>query len=178
MAEEVTIARPYAEALYRLARERKAFAEWSQMLQFAAAVAADAKMRELIGNPKLTAPELERLFVSVCDKHLDAEGKNLVAVLVENGRLSLLPQIHTLFERLRAEQEGVLEAEIAAAFPLSEAQQKDLINRLESRFKRKVTARVVVDPELIGGVKIVAGDVVIDASVQGRLQDMASTLKH
>jgi F-type H+-transporting ATPase subunit delta len=177
MAEQITVARPYAEAVYSLAQQGGAFDKWSQMLVFAAAVAADGQMRDLIGNPKLTVPDQERAFLAVCDKALDDQAKNLVHLLVENRRLPLLPAISEAYEQLKAEHEGVLEAEIISAYPLSDAQKQEVVTHLESRFKRKTDATVTVDPELIGGVRIVVGDVVIDASVRGQLQNMAFTLK-
>ena len=177
MAEQITIARPYAEAIFRLAKQANAFADWSRMLEFAASVANDEQMHGLIGNPKLSSDQLESLFLSVCGEQLNAEGKNLIKLLVENGRLPLLPQIFEAFEKLKAEQEGVLDANIASAFPLTDVQLKELVAVLEGRFARKLHASVVVDPELIGGVKVEIGDEVFDASVRGKLQTMAFTLK-
>lgn len=177
MAEVTTIARPYAEAIYRIAEQGGALDQWSQMLEFAAAVMADPQMQSLIGNPKLTAEQQKDVFLAVCDKKLDGQGVNMVSLLVENGRLTLLPVIQDLFEQLRALHGGVMETEIVSAYPLSDAEKEDLVRRLESKYKRKVEAKVTLDPELIGGIRIVAGDVVIDASVRGQLQNMAFTLK-
>lgn len=177
MAETVTVARPYAEALYRLASQNKALPEWSRMLEFAAAVASDATMSDVIANPKFTRAEVERVFFAVTDKQLTAEGENLIRLLLENGRLALLPVIAEQFEKLKAEQSGTIEAEMVSAYPVSQAQVNEMVGLLEKRFARKVTAHVSVDPELIGGVKIIAGDVVIDASVRGQLQNMAFALK-
>lgn len=175
--EIVTIARPYAEALYRLASQKAAVTEWSRMLDGAAAVASDAAMSDAIANPKFTRANVEQIFLAVMDKELNEEGKNLIRLLLENGRLALLPVIAEQFEKLRAEQSGQIEADIASAFPLSDEQVKEMVGLLERRFARKVTAHVSVDPELIGGVKINAGDVVIDASVRGQLHNMAFALK-
>lgn len=175
--ETVTIARPYAEALYRLANQKAALSEWSQMLEAASAVASDATMSGAIANPKFTRANVEQVFLAVMDKALSEEGKNLIRLLLQNGRLALLPIIAAQFEKLKAEQSGMLEADIASAFPLTDVQVKEMVGMLERRFARKVTAQVSVDPELIGGVKINAGDVVIDASVRGQLQNMAFALK-
>ncbi len=175
--ETVTIARPYAEALYSLASQKAALAEWSQMLETASAVARDATMSDAIANPKFTRANVEQVFFAVMDKALSEEGKNLIRLLLQNDRLALLPIIAAQFEKLKAEQSGMLEADIASAFPLSDEQVKEMVGLLERRFARKVTAQVSVDPELIGGVKINAGDVVIDASVRGQLQNMAFALK-
>jgi F-type H+-transporting ATPase subunit delta len=177
MAEVTTIARPYAEAVYRIAEQASELDKWSQMLEYAATVVADPQMQAVIGNPKLTVEQQKRLFLAVCDEALDEHATNLVHVLVENRRLPLLPAIREQFEELKALHGGVIEAEIASAFPLSDAEKQDLLGRLESKFQRKVVASVSLDPELIGGIRIVAGDVVIDASVRGQLQNMAFTLK-
>ena len=177
MAEAVTIARPYAVAVYRLAKEKKALARWSEMLALATAIASDAQMRALDDDPNVTAEQVEKVFLAVAGDKLDAAGVNLVKLLVENGRLCLLPDIARLFEELKAEDEGVVEAVITAAAKPDDTQVKTLVAQLEARFKQKVVANVNVDPEIIGGVKIVVGDTVIDASVRGRLQEMAYTLK-
>ncbi|MDP2827340.1 MAG: F0F1 ATP synthase subunit delta [Sulfuricellaceae bacterium] len=177
MAETVTIARPYAEALYRLAIQGKTLKEWSSTLEALAAVAGDASMREAIANPKFTHSNIEQVFFGVLGEQLDEHGKNLVRLLLENGRLAVLPVIAEQFEKLKAEQSGELDAEIDSAFPLTDEQVKEMVGLLEKRFGRKVMAQVKVDPELIGGVKINAGDVVIDASVRGQLHNMAFALK-
>ncbi len=177
MAEAVTIARPYAVAAFRLAKENNALAAWSDMLGFAAAVAADAQMRAYIDDPKVASGDLERVFLSVCGGKLNAPGTNLVKLLVEYGRMSILPDIASAFEDLKAEDEGVLEAEITAATQPSDTEVKTLVKKLQAKFGKKIEASVKVDPEIIGGIKIVVGDTVIDASVRGQLQELAYTLK-
>ncbi|MCB5190965.1 F0F1 ATP synthase subunit delta [Methylobacillus arboreus] len=177
MAEAITIARPYAVAVYCLAKEKNALADWSQLLEFAAAVAADEQMRAFIDNPKVDAADLERVFLSVAGDKLNEAGVNLVKLLVEYGRLSILPEIAAAFEDLKAQEEGVLEAEITAATKPSDAEFAAIVKRLETKFGKKVEASVKVDPEIIGGIKIVVGDTVIDASVRGQLQELAYTLK-
>lgn len=177
MAEAVTIARPYAVAVYRLAKEMNALARWSEMLELATAIVSDAQMCALDDDPNVPAEQVEKVFLAVAGDKLDATGVNLVRLLVEYGRLSLLPEIARLFEELKAQDEGVVEAVITAAAQPDAAQVKMLVAQLEARFKQKVVANVNVDPEIIGGVKIVVGDTVIDASVRGRLQEMAYTLK-
>lgn len=177
MAEEITVARPYAEAVFQLAEAGNALDRWSETLGFVAAVAADPLMGKIIGNPKLTLAEQERAFFAVSESRLDEQGKNLMRLLLENRRLLLLPAIAALFEGFKAAHGGTLEAEIASAFPLSELEVKDIVERLVAKYKRQVQASVTVDPELIGGVRIAVGDVVIDASVRGQLQKMAFALK-
>lgn len=176
MAELSTIARPYAVAAYKLGKEKKALATWSEMLALAAAVAANDQMKNLIDDPKLDAAELEAVFLKVCGDKLNEQGQNLIKILVEYGRLSLLPAIAEAFEALKAQDEGTLDAQIIAAAKLTAAQSKDLVKRLEAKFGKKIEATVSVDPEIIGGIKIIVGDTVIDASVQGQLQNLAYTL--
>ncbi len=176
MAEISTIARPYAVAAYKLGCEQKSLAKWSQMLGFAAAVASDLKMRQFIEDPKVVSGDLQSTFLQVCGNELDAQGQNLIKVLVEYGRLSLLPAIYEAFEVLKAQNEGTLDAHIIAAAKPSAAEVKDLTKRLELKFGKKIEANVSVDSELIGGIKIIVGDTVIDASVKGQLQNLAYTL--
>lgn len=176
MAEISTIARPYAVAAYKLGREQKSLAKWSEMLNFATAVASDAQMQAFIQDPQVVNSELQATFLKVCGDELDEQGQNLIKVLVEYGRMSILPAITEAFEELKALDEGTLEAQIIAAAKPSAAEVKDLVKRLEAKFGKKIEANVSVDSELIGGIKIIVGDTVIDASIKGQLQNLAYTL--
>ena len=176
MAEISTIARPYAVAAYKLGKEQNALTKWSEMLGFATQVANDAQMQAYINDPKIVASDLQATFLKVCGDKLNLNAQNLIKVLVEYGRMSLLPAITTAFEELKAQDEGVLEASIIAAAKPSDAEVKDLLKRLEAKFGKKVEAKVSVDAELIGGMKIIVGDTVIDASVKGQLQNLAYAL--
>jgi len=176
MAEISTIARPYAVAAFNLGKEQNALAKWSEMLGFAAAVASDVQMQAYIQDPKVISSELQTAFLKVCGDKLNENGQNLIKVLVEYGRMSVLPAISSAFEELKAQDEGTLDAQIIAAAKPSDAEIKDLVKRLESKFGKKIEASVSVDPELIGGIKIIVGDTVIDASVKGQLQNLAYTL--
>ena len=176
MAEISTIARPYAVAAYKLGREQKALTKWSEMLGFASAVASDAQMQAYIQDPKVVSSELQATFLKVCGDKLNEQGQNLIKVLVEYGRMSILPAITDAFEELKALDEGTLDAQIIAAAKPSAAEVKDLVKRLEYKFGKKIEANVSVDSELIGGIKIIVGDTVIDASVKGQLQNLAYAL--
>ena len=178
MAELVTIARPYAEAVFRTALETKALTVWSERLSLLSAIAGDDLMRSCIGNPELSAAQKSALFKSLVGRTVDAGEANLIDVLAANERLSALPEIAGLFEALRSAQEGVKEATIYSAFPLDEAQRKALVGDLEVRFKTRLTAEVVVDQSLIGGVKIVVGDQVLDTSVRGKLESLRLALNN
>ena len=177
MAEQITVARPYAEAVFALAREKNALAAWAEMLRVAAGVAGDARMRDALDNPKLSAEAKESLFLSVCGDKLDADGRRFVRVLLESGRFGLLPEIRELFDALKDDADGVARAHISSAFAIDEAQLARLRTALEKRFGKKIEATVTVDPDLIGGARIVVGDTVIDASVQAELQSMKNQLR-
>ena len=177
MAENVTIARPYADAAFELARGAGALGPWSEVLDRLASVAADSEMLALFNDPKFSGEQLNKLMLEVAGD-LSAEQQNFIRVLVEGERLQVLPEIRDLFVALKNEHEGVLEAKIASAFPLDDAALASLKADLEARFKTKLEVSVSIDPELIGGVRIAIGDEVIDASVRGKLANMAAALKN
>ena len=176
MAEISTIARPYAVAAYKLGKETKSLAKWSEMLAFAAAVANDAQMQAYVQDPKVVASDLQTTFLKVCGDKLNEQGQNLIRVLVEYNRMSILPAIASAFEALKAQDEGTLDAQIIAASKPTGAEINDLLKRLEAKFGKKIEADVTIDAELIGGFKIIVGDTVIDSSVKGQLQNLAYTL--
>jgi len=178
MAEAVTIARPYAEAAFAFADAGGALAKWAQALDAMAQLVAHPEMHAAIGNPRLTDEQLYGLFASLCGDGLTAEMQNFVHVLIENGRLTLAPEIRDLFLELKNEREGVVDAVVESALPLDAAQTAALVADLERRFKRKVKPRVTVNQELIGGVRVQVGDEVIDSSVRGQLATMASALRN
>ncbi len=177
MAEMITIARPYAEAVFKLAVEKKAAPHWSGMLELMAAVSSDPDMANLVGNPKVDRAQLAEIFESVCESALDEDARQLVRLLVENHRIAALPAIQAQFETLRHQHEGILDAQISTAFGMSAAELDALVNGLEKRFGRKIRAEVTVDTSLIGGVKVTVGDLVIDGSVRARIDQMAVAIK-
>ena len=177
MAELTTIARPYAEAAFSIARDQNALPVWSQMLKLASSVVGDARVADALDNPKLDAAAKESLLLSICGDGLNAEGRNFVRLLVEADRIALMPAIASLFQALKDEADGVAKATIESAFELSPEDLADLTIALERRFKRKVEASVVVNPELIGGARITVGDNVIDGTVQERLRAMTVQLR-
>ncbi len=177
MAEPSTIARPYAEAAFRLANAQGKLAEWSTALANLAAVAADARVRGAVGDPNLPAAKVAGLIIAILAGKLSGEAENFVRVLAENGRLGVVTEIRTHFEALKNEREGAVEAEVHTAFEMDPAQLADLVSRLEKKTGRKVKARVSVDKSLIGGVKLVIGDKVIDGSVRAQLSALENALK-
>ncbi|WP_227815217.1 F0F1 ATP synthase subunit delta [Nitrogeniibacter aestuarii] len=177
MAENVTIARPYAEAAFKQADGAGALGPWSEAIERMALAASDPQMMDLINDPKLGEDKLADLFVGVVGD-LDDTQKNFVRVLVENERLQVLPEIRDLFVELKNEREGTLDADIESAFELDDATLNTLTQTLEAKFKTKLNVSVSVNPELIGGVTVTVGDDVIDASVRGKLANMAAALKN
>ena len=176
MAETITIARPYAEAAFKLAREKNQLEAWSKMMGLLDLVVRDAAVARCIRDPNVSDEQLQGLILGVCGEQLDGAGRNFVQVLQHNNRLSLLPEIRAMFDALRLEHEGVLEAEIHSAFAMDDAQVAQLVKKLENKYQRKVRAQVSVDAKLIGGIKIVVGDKVVDATVRGRLDAMSAAL--
>ncbi|WP_151632309.1 F0F1 ATP synthase subunit delta [Noviherbaspirillum aerium] len=171
MAELATIARPYAEALFRVAKSGN-LAAWSDVVSEMAAVAALPDVKTFAANPKLTDTQIVDTFLSLLKTNVSPEAKNFVAMLVENGRLTLLPEIGTQFHALRNASEGAADAEITSAFELTDAQVNDLVATLEKKFGRKLNPSVKVDNSLIGGVRVAVGDEVLDTSVRAKLQKM------
>ncbi len=178
MAELTTVARPYAQAVFERAQATGRFADWSDELHFAAAVATDSQMENMIESTRLTKVELADLFIGVCAEQLGEEARNLVRLLAENRRLVLLPEIAAVYEVLRAEAESTVEAEMVSAYPLEDAQRARIAEALKTRLGRNVTLSATVDESLIGGAIIRAGDLVIDGSVRGKLGRLASALNH
>lgn len=177
MAENVTVARPYAEAAFELAKAGGALTAWETALARMAAAASDAQMVECIADPRVSPSALTELFLGASGE-LTADQRNFASVLVDNRRLGVLPEISQLFADLKNAQEGTREAVVSSAFPLNDAQLANLVADLERKFGCKIKATVELAPELIGGVRIALGDQVIDASVRGKLDAMAVSLKN
>jgi F-type H+-transporting ATPase subunit delta len=177
MAEATTIARPYAEAAFRLADAGSALGKWSEMLGTLAQVSQDERVRAAVADPNLSDAKAAGLFISILAGKLSGDAENFVRVLAENGRLGVLPEIRSQFEALKNEREGVLEAEVYSALELSDAQVADLVQRLEKKTGRKVRTKVQIDKDLIAGVKIVLGDKVIDGSARAQLGALETALK-
>ena len=178
MAENLTIARPYADAAFEQAKGANALGPWLEALDRFAAIVADPSLKELISSPNMTDQQLYELVVGVGGKDVSADQQNFVRILIENDRLRVLPEIRDLFVDKKNEHEGVLEADIASAFPIDDATLAQLKTDLEARFKARLDIKVRLDPELIGGVRIAVGDEVIDTSVRGKLANMATALKN
>ncbi|MBM3346835.1 MAG: F0F1 ATP synthase subunit delta [Betaproteobacteria bacterium] len=177
MAEIATIARPYAEAAFRLAEESGATSSWSSALSRLAAVAQSADVEQLVGNPRVTSAQLTELLVGLSGES-DASLRNFVGALVENKRVPALPSVHEQFEVLKNEREGTIDATIESALPMDDQQLATLVADLERRFKRRIRPQVTINAELIGGACVRVGDEVIDGSVRSKLAAMSVALKN
>lgn len=177
MINNQTLARPYAKAAFELASEAGKTDAWLKMLGQAAALVEVPEVAELIGNPRLTRAAKTQALVDLLGNDIDEAFGNFVAALGENDRLELIPTICEQFEDLKLEAEKTLAVEIETAFELSAAQLQNLAASLSKRLDRTVNPEQVVNPALIGGLLIRAGDVVIDGSVRGKLSQLAEALK-
>ncbi|MHB8471316.1 MAG: F0F1 ATP synthase subunit delta [Gammaproteobacteria bacterium] len=176
MAETTTIARPYAQAAFELARAENALPVWSEMLTFVAAVAKDPQIAALLNSPRVSRAQLADLFISVAGERLNLQGSNFIRLLAENRRLDVLTEIAALYQVMRAAAEGVLEAEMISAQPVSDAQRAQMTAALKARLQRDVNLTVSTDASLLGGAIIRAGDLVIDGSARGKLAKLAVAL--
>jgi F-type H+-transporting ATPase subunit delta len=175
MAELSTIARPYAEAAFRLARDLKALPSWTDALGRLAAVISRPEAQAVLGNPKLTAAQIAGL-VGDTSGQLSAEQKNFVQLLAQNERLSVMSEINAQFQALNSAENGVLDAHVTSAYPLTELQAEEIRKTLEAKTGKKVKVTVSVDSDLIGGVSIRIGDEVTDLSVKGKLAQLQKAL--
>jgi F-type H+-transporting ATPase subunit delta len=176
MADRLTIARPYARAAFEEARGEQRLNEWSDSLKVAASAVRDERVANLLGNPHVHPDELAAFLTGISGPRLGEHGANFVRTLAENHRLAYLPEISAQFETLKDADQGVADVTVTAAAALNEAQQQQLTAAMERRLKRKVRLHTEVDPQLIGGAVIRAGDLVIDGSLSTRLARIAYEL--
>jgi F-type H+-transporting ATPase subunit delta len=183
MSDSITIARPYAKAVFEYALVKNKLILWSEYLDTLAFTVMDANAAKFINNPATVASQhSELLFTTVCSGNADVDAddrdhiKNLIEILAHNKRLAVLPEIKALYEAMRAEQEKTVTVRVSSYCALSSAQEQQLLDSLSRRLKRQVTLDVVIDKELIGGAVIHAGDLVIDGSVRGKINKLRTGL--
>lgn len=172
MAELTTLARPYAQAVFELANSQNKLADWSGTLNNLVEMMNQAEVAALADNVKVSKQQLTAVLTDLCGSQISDPGKNLLALLIENGRLVLLPEITAVYEVLRAEAEQTIEAEVITAFPMDKAQADKIATALKARLGREVKINATVDKSVLGGAIIRAGDMVIDGSVSGRLSKL------
>jgi len=174
--ETPTIARPYAEAVFARAVETESLDSWTEQLEFLAALVADPTMAGVIADPKFGGDQLTELMLEISEDRFNEEGQNLVKTLIQNGRLSISGDIAELYQQLKAESERVLKVHVTSAYALKSTQEKQIADALKAKLGYDITVTSEIDHDLIGGVHIRAGDMVIDGSVSGQLQQLANEL--
>ena len=175
MSELTTAARPYAKAAFELANEAGTLGQWSEQLAALSAVVAAEDSAALLGHPRISKAQKVDTLVELAG--IDSEGpKNLLKMLGENDRFVLLPEIANIFEGMKAEAEGAIEAEIISAQEMTDKQQNTIAAALQKRLGREIKLVTKVDPELMGGAIVRAGDLVIDGSIQSRLKVLQASL--
>lgn len=174
--ETTTIARPYAEAVFSRAQETETLGSWSETLEFLAAVVAESTMAGVITNPKFDKHSLIELVLEIGDDRFTEEGQNLIRVLVANGRLALAGEIAALYEQFKAESQRILHVHVTSAYALEQDQETQIADALKAKLGYDIIVTSEEDASLIGGLHIRAGDMVIDGSVSGQLQQLANEL--
>jgi len=177
MSELATLARPYAAAAFKRAKETGTTGKWSKNLAFLSAVLSEKDIVAIVDNPKVGSTRLSALMLDICKEQVDTEAENFLKLLVQNNRLKLLPAIAEIFESFKAEDEGYVEVEVLTAYAFSKEAKQDFASKLEKTLNKKVHMNVSVDKSLIGGVLVRAGDRVIDGSIRGQLQQMQKALQ-
>ena len=188
-AELATLARPYARAAFSHAaqatgkgkgkgkgKQAEGLAAWSRMLALLAEAARTQPMQRIMASPLLSAEDKAARFAQLMEGDLNDEGRRLLALLAEHGRLALLPQVAALFENLRAQQEKTVEVSLVSAFEVSKKQAQELAAALTRKLKREVSLKTSLDPALLGGALVKVEDRVLDASLRGRLQKLSQAL--
>lgn len=177
MSELATLARPYASAVFKRAKETGSADKWSQSLAFIEAVVTNQDVSGIIDNPNVSNERKSALMLDLCGEKVDPEVGNFLQLLVHNKRLGLVSYIMRLYEELKAQDEGYIEAEVFTAYALTKEAKAQFASSLEKKLGKKVHMKVAVDKTLIGGALVRAGDMVIDGSVRGQLKQMQKTLQ-
>ncbi|MCG8436400.1 MAG: F0F1 ATP synthase subunit delta [Gammaproteobacteria bacterium] len=176
MAGNSTTARPYAKAVFELAKAEGAYAAWSKQLNILTEIVQQETVHQLLNHPRVTTAETTDVVIAIAGKAINDGGKNLVRLLSENRRLAVLPEIAIAFQELRNEAEKTVDVELRAAVDVSKAQKEKITAALKKRLGREIVLHCVLDESLIGGATIRAGDLIIDSSVRGKLERLASNL--
>lgn len=176
MSELTTLARPYAIAVYKRARETGSAGRWAEALGFLRLVLADPQIRQAASNPKVKREAFTAAFLDLCQGRLEPEMENFVRLLIQNHRLDLVGHITDIYRQYQADDEGYIEVDVRTAYALEDHEWESLAAVLGQVLRKEARLRVFIDSDLIGGVHIRAGDRVIDASVRGQLERLAKRL--
>ena len=176
MSELATLARPYASAVFKRAKETVTTTKWSEDLAFLSTIVVSKEMIDVAANPKINKDKFVELVLDICSGQIEGETTNFLKLLLQNNRLALLPDIAKQFEVLKAEDEGYVEVEVVSAYAFTKEAQNKFAASLAKKFGKKIHMNVTVDKSLIGGVLVRAGDRVIDGSVRGQIQHLQKAL--
>ncbi len=176
MSELTTIARPYAKAAFELAVEKGTVEAWNEMLFFAGQVISDEQVQALLGSIATESQQSE-IIIKLCAEQLNEQGQNLIKLMAENERLAAIPAVAELFAELKADYDKEIEVDVVSATVLADDTQAKLVAALEKRFARKVKLNCSIDEAIVSGLVIKAGDTVIDGSVRGKLDRLATSLQ-
>ncbi|MEM9102331.1 MAG: F0F1 ATP synthase subunit delta [Pseudomonadota bacterium] len=177
MAEYGTLARPYAKAAFDFAVSQDSLEKWADILALFAMISSDEQVKQLINNPNLDPQKRIEFFLSVADDKIDDSIANFIRILATNDRLLVLPAIAELFVHLKNEHEKTSKVRVISAIALDEKQKANIANKLKAKFNREVSLDVEIDASIIGGMIIEAQDLVIDASVRGKLSRLTEVLQ-
>jgi F-type H+-transporting ATPase subunit delta len=176
MSEQISLARPYAKAIFELARDAGEYAQWSDQLELLALISQDPAMIELIANPAVSEKQLAELIIDVAGEQLDEQGRNLVKILSHNDRVTVAADINQQFQVLRDNAEQVIEAQLITAAEVNETQKQAFESALSKRLGKQIKLEATIDESLIGGAVVRAGDWVVDGSVKAQLQDLVGAI--
>ncbi len=176
MSELATLARPYAEAVFKRAKETQSAQQWSESLAFLSAVMQDKDLVAIVNNPKISEAKKVELMLDISKDQIIQEGVNFLKLLVENSRLNLAPQIAELFESYKAEDEGYVDVDVITAYALTKAEEQSFASSLKKKLNKTININSIVDSSIIGGYLVRAGDSVIDGSISGQLQQLAKRI--
>ena len=176
MAESITVARPYALAAFDEAQRAEELVAWSDMLELLTDAVSNEQIQGLVSSPRVPKEQIESLVLALSGEKQGSTRVNFLRLLLENHRLILLPEITEIFQALRAEAEKTVDVVVTSAFDLTDSQKQKIASALKTRMKREIRLNCEVDPALLGGVVIRAGDRVIDGSARTRLSELASAL--
>ncbi|MEE9424234.1 MAG: F0F1 ATP synthase subunit delta [Methylococcales bacterium] len=176
MSVQITLARPYAKAIFNQAKTANNVQQWSQWLDYLELLTTDSEMHAFIRSPKSSKRKVADLLVDIADDSIGEEAKNLIELLAMNKRLAIVPDIRALFEQYRADNEGSVNVQITVAYPLEDNERKTIISALQVALDKKIQIDTTVDPTIIGGIVVRAGDQTIDGSVLGNLKRLEKIL--
>jgi F-type H+-transporting ATPase subunit delta len=176
MSELTTAARPYAKAVFEMARESGTLSEWSEQLSAMSAVVATEDSAALLSHPRMSKAQKSEIFSEIIGDGLTKNGRNLLMTLGENDRFALIPEITSIYEVMKAEAEGAIEAEVISAQKMTKKQEDAIAAALQKRLGREVKLVTSIDPSLMGGAIVRAGDLVIDGSILSRLKKMKTAM--